>query len=246
MISAIPAARCRYRYRGEPERADGPARSLQRPRCDGAPGRNQGPGSGHRPGPRGPHPPAADESDRASTGRPAGSVADRRCGTYVARAQGYTPVPVGQQGSGAAADLQREHESGRRESNPREQPGRLVTHPGRPLQFAAMTRAYTISASLCRTFGSNFGRNRRRTESVKAGAAQSGSMHPAIRLLEQSSPSRVVAPPCRYERSGCGPGPTRCYDRPGQRATGSRVILPAIRITACSPPEHGVQATPGR
>jgi hypothetical protein len=48
-----------------------------------------------------------------------------RCGTYVARARGQAPVPVGQQGSGAAADLRREHESGRRESNPHDQLGRL-------------------------------------------------------------------------------------------------------------------------
>jgi hypothetical protein len=48
-----------------------------------------------------------------------------RRGTYVARAPGHAPVLAGQQGSGAAADLQREHESGRRESNPHSQLGRL-------------------------------------------------------------------------------------------------------------------------
>jgi hypothetical protein len=92
----------------EPEGADGAAGSLQRPRCDDVPARDQGPGSGHRPGPRGPH-----------------LSPDNRCGTYVARARGRAPVPVGQQGSGAAADPQREHESGRRESNPHSQLGRL-------------------------------------------------------------------------------------------------------------------------
>jgi hypothetical protein len=71
---------------------------------------------------------AADKSDRASTGRPRGDMTGHRCGTYVARAQGHAPVPVGQQGSGAAADLQREHESGRRESNPHDKLGRCMAH----------------------------------------------------------------------------------------------------------------------
>jgi hypothetical protein len=43
--------------------------------------------------------------------------------------------------------------SGRRESNPHDQLGRLVAHPGRTLQLAAMTRTYKISAPLFRTFG---------------------------------------------------------------------------------------------
>lgn len=43
--------------------------------------------------------------------------------------------------------------SGRRESSPHGQLGRLVTYPGRPFQFAAMTRTYNISAPLCCTFG---------------------------------------------------------------------------------------------
>ena len=37
--------------------------------------------------------------------------------------------------------------SGRRESNPYDQLGRLVTHSGRSLQFAAVTRRYGLSTS---------------------------------------------------------------------------------------------------
>ncbi len=43
--------------------------------------------------------------------------------------------------------------SGRRESNPHDQLGRLVTHPGRSFQLAAVTRRYTISTPLRFLFG---------------------------------------------------------------------------------------------
>jgi hypothetical protein len=44
-------------------------------------------------------------------------------------------------------------ESGRRESNPHDQLGRLVTHSGRPRPFAALTRIYDIPTALRRLFG---------------------------------------------------------------------------------------------
>ena len=44
-------------------------------------------------------------------------------------------------------------ESGRWESNPHDQLGRLVTHSGRLRPFATVTRRYSISTLLRRLFG---------------------------------------------------------------------------------------------
>ncbi len=55
--------------------------------------------------------------------------------------------------SNGASDLGRNHKSGRRESNPHDQLGRLVTHSGPPLQLVAVTRRYNISAPPCCLFG---------------------------------------------------------------------------------------------
>ena len=115
-------------------------------------------------------------------------------------------------------------ESGRRGSNPHDQLGRLVTHPGRMLQFAAMTRTYNIPAPLCGTFG------------------YLGRKSPSPGICEGwCSPVRFYASGDQvagiYFRPGGGRGPadvsaqgavgvrTRYYDRPGQRATGPRVIF---------------------
>ncbi len=55
--------------------------------------------------------------------------------------------------SNGASDLGRNHKSGRRESNPRDQLGRLVTHSDRPSQLAAVTRRYGVSIPLRCLFG---------------------------------------------------------------------------------------------
>ncbi len=69
--------------------------------------------------------------------------------------------------------------SGRRESNPHDQLGRLVTHPGWPLRFAGVTRRYGISIPpRCLFWVEIWVESRRCPESVNSGAAQCRSLHP--------------------------------------------------------------------
>jgi hypothetical protein len=69
-------------------------------------------------------------------------------------------------------------QSGRRESNPHYQLGRLETNSGRPVELAALTRRYGISIPLrCPFWVEIWVENRRRLKSVDAGAVQSRSVH---------------------------------------------------------------------
>jgi hypothetical protein len=87
--------------------------------------------------------------------------------------------------------------SERRESNPHDQLGRQAgsaSGPNAPVCSYDQDIQYFGSA-LLHFWVEIWVENRRRPESVKAGAAQSGSMHPAIRLLEYIFGLGVVAAP---------------------------------------------------
>src|SRR5262249_54857742 len=76
----------------------------------------------------------------------------------------------------SAAEMERKQQSGRRsgrrESNPHDQLGRLVTDSGRPIQFAAVIRRYGTSNLRCALFWVEIWvENRRCPESVNIGAA---------------------------------------------------------------------------
>jgi hypothetical protein len=69
---------------------------------------------------------------------------------------------------------------------------------------------------------------------VKAGAVQSGSVHPAIRCWNRVSPWRVAAP-CGYERSGCGRGADPVLRSARPACCWLTGHLPARRDYGCSP-----------
>jgi len=79
------------------------------------------------------------------------------CGTNVAPARGRAPELPWMRSRETSADLRIGAESGRRESNPHDQLGRLVSYSGRLFQLASVNREYSVSIPARGSLGRNLG-----------------------------------------------------------------------------------------